>query len=474
MLSLMMRDIRNYRKSATNTAGMWWLGGLGALLIALTLAGLSLHRPGAVTLPSPRAAHVFVELAALAALVYFAAVATVLRRPMPRGTLWLVLGVALAMRALVLPAPPFLSSDMYRYVWDGKVQNAGISPYLYIPDNPALAKLRDTAIYPHIGRVGSARTIYPPTAQLVFRLVAAISPTVLAMKAAMVGFELLGIGAIIVVLGRVGLPRERVLIYAWNPLTVWAFAGNGHADAIAIGLIGLALLARMGRRDGVTGALLGAATLVKFLPGAVAPAFWRQRDWRLPVTAAAVMVALYACYIGVGWRVLGFLPGYAREEGLDSGMGFWLLAGLDDLVHLPAFAARVYTALAACALAGLAAWVAFRPRPEANGSRADMVRVGGDAALLAAATMLALSPHYSWYYAWLALPCCLCPWRSVIYLSAAGLLLDINPLNEHFLWPCLLFVPAIALGLRDLRAARPARTTAPASLSPTDAIGRSS
>jgi len=457
-----MSDIRNDR--------MWLLAGLGCLLIVLTLAGLLLHRPGAIALPSGHAAHIFVAIAALAAVVYFVAVAMVLRRPMPRSTLWLVLGVSLAMRALVLPAPPFLSSDMYRYVWDGKVQNSGISPYRYIPDNPALAKLRDTAIYPHIGRAEYARTIYPPTAQLVFRVVAAISPTILAMKAAMVGFELVGIGAVIVVLGRVGLPCERVLIYAWNPLTVWSFAGNGHADAIAIGLIGLALLARTGRRDGVTGVLLGAATLVKFLPGAVAPAFWRHRDWRLPVAAAAVMVALYACYISVGWRVLGFLPGYAREEGLDSGTGFWLLAGLDDIVHLPAFAARLYTMLAACALAGLAAWVVFRPRPEADGSRADMVRVGGDAALLAAATMVALSPHYSWYYAWLAVPCCLCPWRSVIYLSAAGLLLDINPLNEHFLWPCLLFVPVIALAVRDLHGAARAGAVVPATV----AIGRSS
>jgi alpha-1,6-mannosyltransferase len=185
------------------------------------------------------------------------------------------------------------------------------------------------------------------------------------------------------------------------------------------------------------------------------------------------MVAFYACYAGVGWRVLGFLPGYAREEGLDSGAGFWLLAGLDDIVHLPAFAARLYVAVAVCALAGLAAWVALRPRPETTGSRADMARVGGDAALLAAATMVALSPHYSWYYAWLALPCCLCPWRSVIYLSAAGLLLDINPLNEHFLWPCLLFVPAIALGLRDLRGAARAHAAMPATIMATGTTGRS-
>src|SRR5580692_1437611 len=106
------------------------------------------------------------------------------------------------------------------------------------------------------------------------------------------------------------LPRERVLIYAWNPLAVWAFAGNGHVDAIAIGLLGLALLLRATRRDTWTGAVLGAAILVKFLPAAVAPAFWRrQAAWRTPLIALGVIVALYLCYASVGWHVLGFLPG---------------------------------------------------------------------------------------------------------------------------------------------------------------------
>ena len=34
---------------------------------------------------------------------------------------------------------PFLSSDIYRYVWDGRVQAAGINPYAYVPADAALA-----------------------------------------------------------------------------------------------------------------------------------------------------------------------------------------------------------------------------------------------------------------------------------------------------------------------------------------------
>jgi alpha-1,6-mannosyltransferase len=429
------------------------LTGLGAVLLGLTLAGLALHAPGTTTLPSLGVTWVFVGLMALAAVAYFAAVALVLRRPMPLGAVWIVLGMALALRACLLPAPPFLSSDVFRYVWDGKVQNAGFDPYRYVPDDAALARLRDRTIFPHINRADYARTIYPPFAQLVFRAVAAISPTVIAMKTAMVGCEIVAVLAVLRVLALADLPRERVLIYAWNPLAVWAFAGNGHVDAIAIGLIGLALLARLGRRNGFTGVLLGCAFLVKFLPIALAPALWRRRDWRLPAAAAATIAVLYACYSGAGRHVLGFLPHYVAEEGFARGSGIWLLSGLGDLIPLPPAASIAYVLVVACALTALAVWVVRQDHE-------DIAMIAGNAAFLAAATVVAVSPHYAWYFAWLALPCCIRPLKSVIFLSAAGLLLYVNPLNEHFLWPSLLFIPAAGLALRDLRPLRPAEQDA--------------
>ena len=53
-----------------------------------------------------------------------------------------LLGFGIVMRAMLLFAPPH-SSDVYRYVWDGRVQAHGINPYRYIPADPALARLRD-------------------------------------------------------------------------------------------------------------------------------------------------------------------------------------------------------------------------------------------------------------------------------------------------------------------------------------------
>ena len=431
----------------------------GGGLIGLTVAALSLHVPGADSVGTDARRELFVALLAVAAIVYLFAVHVVRLHstsavPTSAVAVPIVLAVALAMRIPVLLAPPFLSSDVYRYVWDGRMQVAGINPYRYVPADRALQKLRDEAIFPNINRADTARTIYPPVAQLVFQAVARVSPSVIAMKLAMVLFEALACWAILRLLALAQLPAERVLIYAWNPLAVWEFAGNGHVDAIAIGLLAVALLLCAVRRDAWTGVALGAAVLVKFLPAAIAPALWRFKGphgaaWRMPLAALALIAGLYWLYSGVGWHVLGFLPGYFGDEELSQGTGIWLLSGIGLATTVTPVMADVYAAIVFVCLAALAIWIAFRPPGTASGPEADARRVCGDAAILAAAVTVAISPHYPWYFVWVALPCCVCARWSIIWLSVAPVALYINPWNERFFWPCLVYLPAAALAARE-------------------------
>ena len=225
-----------------------------------------LHMPGADNVGSPGLVRAFVALLAVATVLYFAATRAVLVDGGGGSALALVLGVALLLRLPPLLELPFLSSDLYRYVWDGRVQLAGINPYRYVPADPALAALRDHAIFDHVNRRFYAPTIYPPAAQLLFRLIAAVSQTALAAKVTAVVCEMVGVFALLLTLSAAGLPRSRVLIYPWNPLAAWSFAGNGHVDAEAAALIAAAITARTARRDGRAGALLAGATRVKFLP----------------------------------------------------------------------------------------------------------------------------------------------------------------------------------------------------------------
>lgn len=439
------------------TTRLFGLALLGVLLLALTVACILVDPPA---VPGP--AHVaklgwLVILLGISAAVYFLSVWWVLRGTWPKHTVWLVLGIAALLRITLLTTPPMLSTDIYRYVWDGRVQAQGINPYRYIPADPALAGLRDATVYPHINRKDYARTIYPPVAEMVFAVAGRLWDSVNSFRLAALAFEALGIGAMLLLLPMAGLPRVRILLYAWNPLALWSFASDGHVDAIAVGFLGLALLLRAQKRFGWAGAALGAAVMAKFLPIVVAPALLRGgRFWRPAAAGLAVIILGYALYSSAGRHVLGFLPSYGAEEGLDSGHGFWLLAGLGDVLALPAFAGALYAALVALLYAGLALALLRRAAP-AN----DAYRLCQDAGLLIGVALAAISPHYHWYFAWAALPAVVAPSAALLWLATAPLLLIIDPIgHSQFLWPSLIYLPAAALLLVELRR----RQTRPRSL----------
>jgi hypothetical protein len=354
--------------------------------------------------------------------LYVAAVIVVLTQPVNRATLGIILGFALGLQMVTLFADPFSSSDVYRYVWDGVVQHAHINPYRYVPGDPALAWLREPNgdTYSMINRRDYAHTIYPPAAQMVYWLVTWFLPTVQAMRAAMVGFECLTVWALLALLNRLGRPREQVLLFAWCPLLAWEIAGAGHVDAAVFAFVALALLFRHRNQPALTGLFLGLAVMTKFYPLVLLPALWMRRpgkfaEWKLPVTLAAVVVVGYAAYASVGMKVFGFLGGYAKEEGIDSGTRFFALDyvhslnGLQDVpeVAFYGFAAVVLGALSwwgwkVAAVQRFGAADGFASHPSAMKPREDgapgFVIV---AMLLGLALMLLFSPHYPWYIVWL-------------------------------------------------------------------------
>ena len=225
-------------------------------------------------------------------------------------------------------------------------------------------------------------------------------------------------------------------------LPVWAFTGNGHIDAAVGGFVALALLLRVRRWDGWAGLALGMAVLTKFLPVVIAPVLWRM--WRGLAAGSGRGgdgAGAYGLYSGVGWRVFGFLSGYGTEEGLDSGSGVWLLAGLSRLVPLPALAARWYFTALAVLLAGLGAWYAFVRRPD------DAVAICGAAGVMMAVVTFGISPHYPWYFAWLAVPCVLAPYPAVLWLATAPVLIYLDTYGDRFVWPSVIFAPAVLLAL---------------------------
>jgi alpha-1,6-mannosyltransferase len=322
-----------------------------------------------------------------------------------------ILIVGLAMRLLLLPGWP-VSTDIYRYVWDGRVQGAGINPYLYLPADEMLASLRDGAIYPYINRADYAPTIYPPASQIVFYLITRISDSALAMKLAMLAFEGLAVWAILQLLVARGLPRSRILLYAWHPLPLWEFARSGHVDIVAIAFLLLAFLAIERRSPILAGIALGAGVLVKYFPIVTGPALYKRWDWRLPIAFVATIAVLYLPYLAAGAKVLGFLGRYVTEEGIDQGSGIFLWRLLRAIMPLPEQAFSFYFPAAAIIMAALALLTVMRPqRPGAD--------IAG-AMLLAVTFTFLFSPHYTWYFAWLVPFLCFYPVIGVVYLTCVS------------------------------------------------------
>ena len=332
----------------------------------------------------------FIALAIPAALL--AIPATAAAELAPRRALLLIVAVAIALRLFALSFPPLLSSDIYRYVWDGTVQAGGINPYRYIPADPALASLRDMAIYPHINRADYAPTIYPPVAQVFFLLVTRFGTNTVAMRVALLVCEAMSVFIVLLLLKRVNRPQTRIVAYLWHPLPIWEIANSGHVDALMVCLMLIGIWLAVSGRS-IPGAIaIALAALVKpfALPAFVAA--WRPWNWKMILAVLATVALCYAPYLSVGANTLGFLTkGYLSEEGVSAGAGLWLLSLWQLLFGAHRGDVVVYLALAALTLLLLALSIWRRPERSTASALADIN-------ILLLAILLLLSPNYPWYF----------------------------------------------------------------------------
>jgi alpha-1,6-mannosyltransferase len=360
---------------------LWALGGV--------VATLTVAAPFAFRANGDNA---YIVLALLTGLVALAATAVAERVP-ERTALWTIAVVAILLRVYLLFTEPLLSTDIYRYVWDGIVQGAGINPYRYFPAHAALSFLRDNPVYPNINRAGYAVTIYPPVAQMFFFLATRLGANVVMMKLALLACEAVTVLMIVLLLRRLGRPATRIVAYAWHPLPLWEIANSGHIDALMVSFLMLGLWLAVTHRPLRAAAVITLGALAKPFAVLALPAIWRPWDWKLPLVVLAVASLCYAPYLSVGSGVLGFLTrGYLTEERFSTGEVFWPLAaaqwvfGVHSWDHL-----RVYLVISGIVLAALAVRVAFRKQRSISTMLADVSR-------LLMGFLFLLSPNYPWYF----------------------------------------------------------------------------
>jgi hypothetical protein len=291
-----------------------------------------------------------------AAWIAFAAAAWLVRGLPIRWSVALILLGGIVLQLAALSAPPQQSTDMYRYIWDGRVQAAGIDPYAYVPAAPQLAGLRNQLLWPSDGPFcvrpglrdpgdpapGSAPgctminrpTIYPPVAEAYFVAIYEASPAgsgTTPMQAAAAACAILITVLLLYALRWLGRDVRRAALWAWCPMVALEAGNNAHVDVVAAGLTAAALLllARPGRlrRSVLGGVLLGLAIATKVTPVLVGPAVLCRRWAAVVASAAGAVVVVYVPHLlAVGGKVIGYLPGYLQEDGFANGTRFDVIA----------------------------------------------------------------------------------------------------------------------------------------------------
>ena len=228
-------------------------------------------------------------------------------------------------RVILLFSPPGLSDDVYRYLWDGRVQAAGINPYAYPPASEELAFLRDDAVFPQVNHP-DVPTIYPPLAQIFFRICYFVYPSILTLKTALVLFDLLTAWFLLGLIRLYDQHPGQLLIYLWHPLLLVEVAGNGHIDAMGVAFMVFAFLYLQVGGYARAFAALALSCLGKFFAICLVPVFWRWICGRTARTSEGRLPAgfrpqtVWPVVIFAAIMAVGYLPYREAGENLFAGL----------------------------------------------------------------------------------------------------------------------------------------------------------
>ncbi len=423
-----------------------WVGA-GLLLMALALL-LRLNSPMLAdsALHHLTSRNLLVAGNVLAGAVFLWSCLLLRRRMGKHLFLWMLL-TGLMCRIILLGGTPVLSTDYYRFLWDGAVLAHGQNPWRYSPQAvldhtqagvPAvLTALAQShrQIMLHINHAKLA-TIYPPVSEVAMALAAKISPlSATALRCVYLLFDCATATAIALILRRLHRPMSWLLIYWWNPVLINAFYNEAHMDVITLAFVALFALMLIMDRPKSAAAALGLAVGAKFWPIALAPVLLRPLlgDAKKCATVASVLALVSAGALApmllTGKPAFHSLISYGRYWHDNDGVFrlislFWRCVFPAGAYYGPALAARV-----SVAVIYLAALFTLNRR-SARGSNA--IRVG----LFSVMFIFLLSPtEFAWYYTWMLPLLAIYPRISILLWSVT-----LGLYHAHYFYPWIVWV----------------------------------
>lgn len=343
-----------------------------------------------------------------------------------------VLMTIAALYALVLLAPPMLSTDIFSYGAYGRMGTLyGSNPYLHGP-----AAIPLDPVYPFIGaKWVTTPSAYGPVFTAFSYVLAPLS--VAASVVAYKGFAALASLATVAIVWNAARwrgvnPVKAAALVGLNPLTVIYGVGGGHNDLLMLAAMTAGIYAILQHRDRAGGGLLSLATGIKLtgfvmLPFAIAGGAIRRTGRRDIVIGAAVVAALVAA---AGFAVFGTGPLHLPATiHTSQSEGDWhsIPGFITTLVGLGTVG-RITGILLAIGCVGVICWLVRRVwRREV-----DWIDGAGWATVAMLVTASSLLP---WYMAWLMPLAALASdrrlWRMSIVLTGCVQLIELVGYIPH-------------------------------------------
>jgi hypothetical protein len=232
--------------------------------------------------------------------------------------LWFILAGFL-FRIVLVPSDPFLSDDVYRYLWDGKIFGAGINPYKHAPLDIQLSEFKDSLVFPNINFPEIA-TSYPPVSQFIFWINNLLGGSIFTWKILLLLVEIPLICILLKLTEYFQLNKSRILIYFYNPLLIIETYSSGHLEILGVFFFWIAVLLFFKRHDWGSVTFLAFSIMTKFFPLISGLPFLIQKFFRKSGFLMLILVILLLPFMFSGIVPLPGLFSYINRWEFNGGL----------------------------------------------------------------------------------------------------------------------------------------------------------
>jgi hypothetical protein len=331
------------------------------------------------------------------------------------------------LRLSFLNTAPIGSDDIYRYMWDGKIQASGINPYLYSPNDEHLRPYHSTLL-PKALNFREMKTIYFPLSQWLFYTGYKLSGEfVWGYKLLLFLFELLTLAGLFQLLKKLKINYKYSLLYVLCPLPIFQFAVDAHLDGFGLPLLIFSLFFYLDNKKILSMMLLGFSLAIKPVGLLLIPIFFLSEE-NIVGRIKVVLIPLIAFFAQFIFYIFSTNP----FESLFIFTKNWYFNGFVFNLLNVVFSNNQTSRLICGILLALSLIPVYF-------SKRELI----EKIYLAVLLLMIFSPVvHPWYITWLAVLLPFAQKRSGIYFAAASSLTAITILNYQLygIWKDYWFV----------------------------------